>query len=111
MDILDLEADEVTDQTYLVRELEAESIDLLEIAVSLGAAFGIRVQDDVIFLRAMRQILTDAAEGSQARQTALKDHYPHLSQDRIIEMLEDLTTGPVLQVRDLLSYIQFYQGA
>lgn len=110
MDILDVDEEDVTPQTYLVRDLEAESIDLLEIAVSIGSEFKVSVKDDTIFLRAMRQILTEAEEGQEGRHNTLKENYPHLSDDRIEEMLRDLNVGPVLQIRDLESYVQFSSG-
>lgn len=111
VDILDVENDEVTSTTYLARELDAESIDLLEIAVSIGSEFNISVKDDIIFLRAMRQILTEAGNDHPYRCHVMKENYPHLSDERIEEMLSDLNAGPVLQIKDLESYVQHTLGA
>ena len=49
-DILDIEEQEITAETYIVRELGAESIDLLELAISLNARFKVEVNDGEIFL-------------------------------------------------------------
>ena len=51
MEILDVEEDQILPETYLIRELDAESIDLLELAVSLNTVFKKEIIDDDIFLR------------------------------------------------------------
>jgi len=48
-DILDIQEEEILSHTYLIRDLGAESIDLLELAVSLNAGFQIEIRDDDIF--------------------------------------------------------------
>ena len=42
-DILDIEAHTIHSETYLIRELEAESIDLLELAVTLNSELQIEI--------------------------------------------------------------------
>jgi acyl carrier protein len=102
-DILDIETKEIQPESYLIRELNAESIDLLELAVSFNQAFNITVNEDEIFLRQLRIILdTDPENNPQKR---LQEKYPFLSLDRIHQILSDLEKGPVLKVKDLIHYV------
>ena len=61
-DILDIEKQEITAETYIVRELGAESIDLLELAISLNVRFKVEVNDGEIFLARLREYITEAEE-------------------------------------------------
>ena len=102
-DILDIETKEIQPESYLIRELNAESIDLLELAVSFNQTFNITVNEDEIFLRQLRIILdTDPENNPQKR---LQEKYPFLSLDRIHQILSDLEKGPVLKVKDLIHYV------
>ena len=58
MELLDREEGEITEESYLVRELGAESIDLLELAAALNVRFRIEVNEDDIFLQGMQHRLT-----------------------------------------------------
>ncbi len=109
-DILDIEEEEILSQTYLIRDLGAESIDLLELAVSLNAGFQIEIKDDDIFLRKLRRYLEEAKEKHLDQQAYLADQYPFLSASRIAEILRVLEGGPVLAIEDLVSYISYYQN-
>jgi len=106
-DLLDLELDEITANSYIMRDLEAESIDLLEIGVSMHAEFGIRVRDHELFLRDLRIHLDEIGEN---RIYSLSKIYPHLTISRLNEMLEDLPNGPVMKVEDIVSYVEYQQG-
>lgn len=103
-DIMDVDPATITDQTYLMRDLGAESIDLLEIGVAMQHRLGIPVQDDALFLRDLRLVLLQAEEAGADPAAALAARYPHLAASRIQAILEDLPGGPVLQVGDLLAY-------
>lgn len=104
-DLLDMAPAEIQAENYLVRDLAVESIDLLEIAVYVNSTFGIEVNDDELFLRSLRVHLTHTPEAEQL--PVLQAEYPHLPQTRLTEILGDLEDGPVLQVRDLVDYIQW----
>ena len=108
-EIMDIEEQEILPETFVVRDLGAESIDLLELAVSLNAAFQIEIRDDDIFLRKLRLYLDEAAKKHQDRNACLAEQYPFLNGSRIREILNDLDKGPVLKVSDLVSYILYYQ--
>jgi acyl carrier protein len=107
MEILDTEEDRILPETYLIRELEAESIDLLELAVSLNTVFKKEIVDDDIFLRKLRPYLEEAEETGRDKSAWLTAKYPFLCRNRIKEILQDLDEGPVLKVKDLASYINY----
>lgn len=108
-ELLDIEAAEITEDTYLIRELNAESIDFLELAVLLQKQFGIDVADDQIFLKSLRAVIDDADPGSYTELVQQK--YPHLSSKRVEEIVHDLAAGPALRVKDILAYIQWKRNA
>jgi acyl carrier protein len=106
-DILDVEASDIGAETYLIRDLNLESIDMLELAVSLNAAFSIKVSENDVFLRNLRPYLIEAEEKGQAKVPYLMEKFPFLTGDRIQEILSDLNSGPVLKVRDLVSFVAY----
>ncbi|SFK11394.1 acyl carrier protein [Desulfomicrobium apsheronum] len=110
-EILDLDPAEITPETYVIRTLKAESIDLLEIGVAMQHRLGIAVDDDLIFLKNVRIILNRAGRDNIDALSALKSEYPYLSEPRVQEILDDLPAGPVLQVRDLVAYAQGFPAA
>jgi acyl carrier protein len=107
MELLDVEAEEIRLHSYLVRDLGVESIDFLELAVALNERFQIEVQDDTVFLRNLRLHLSKASESKAEPLDFLKGPYAFLAVDRLQEILADLNGGPVIQVRDLVSYVQW----
>lgn len=105
VELLDLESDQIHPHSYLVRDLGVESIDFLELAVTLNEQFRIDVHDDTVFLRNLRLHLETAAAAQTPATAMLEKHYPYLSQMRIREILDDLEDGPVIQVRDVEDYV------
>ena len=106
-ELLDIDPEAIGPQSYLVRDLGVESIDFLELAVALNSRFGIDVHDDTVFLRNLRLHLSEASESRLDAMEHLQTVYPHLADKRIGVILSDLEGGPVLQVRDLESYVQW----
>lgn len=106
-ELLDVDAEAIGPQDYLVRDLDVESIDFLELAVAMNERFRIEVHDDTVFLRNLRLHLTEASEGRVESLEHLKRVYPHLSDARLEAILRDLEGGPVIQVRDLECYVQW----
>jgi acyl carrier protein len=104
-EILDLDEGEILPESYLVRELDAESIDLLEVALALSTEFGIKVRDDDIFLKNLRILIADAGENGVDPVAEIVGNLPHIQEIRAGEMVADLAEGPVLQVRDLIAYV------
>jgi acyl carrier protein len=109
-EILDLDHHEVSLESYIMRDLGAESIDLLELAVALNSRFKIEINDDEIFLRALRYHLTEANERQEDAAGRLAAEFPFLPESRIAEIMADLDGGPVLKVKDLVSYINWQIG-
>ena len=105
-EILDIENHIITPETYLIRELGAESIDLLELAVAINSGFNIDVNDDEIFLRKLRQYVTEAKQQNNDLLQYLVEKLPFLSRKRLEEIIADLEGGPTLKVKDLISYIE-----
>jgi acyl carrier protein len=105
-EILDLDPADITPETYVIRTLKAESIDLLEIGVAMQHKLGIAVDDDLLFLKNVRIVLNRAARDNIEALSALKAEYPYLSEPRLHEILDGLSAGPVLQVRDLVAYAE-----
>jgi acyl carrier protein len=106
-DILDVEGEEILPETYIVRELDAESIDLLEFAVSLNAGFNIEVNDGDIFLLRLRDYVIEAEEKEHNVVEYLVERLPFLKRNRIEEIVSDLEGGPTLKVKDLVSYVEW----
>jgi acyl carrier protein len=106
-EILDIENHIITPETYLIRELGAESIDLLELAVAINSGFNIDVNDDEIFLRKLRQYVTEAKQQNNDLLRYLVEKLPFLSRKRLENIIADLEGGPTLKVKDIISYIDF----
>lgn len=111
MELLDLDADSIRPDSYLVRELGTESIDFLELAVALNERFRIDVHDDTVFLRNLRLHLAQAREGGVSPLDELKQAYAFLSDERLTRIVSELDGGPVIQVRDLESYVRWQMNA
>jgi acyl carrier protein len=107
-EILDLDGREIMPDTYLIRELGAESIDLLELSVAINSRFHIEVNDDELFLRTMRLHLRAAAAEGKDAVGYLAGKYPALTTSRVAEILADMGGGPVLRVKDIVSYVVRY---
>ncbi len=110
-EILDLDPARITAETYVIRTLKAESIDLLEIGVAMQHRLGIAVDDDLLFLKNARTVLNRAERDGKAPLEALKSQYPYLTESRLREILADLPNGPVLRVEDLVAYAQAFAQA
>jgi len=105
-DILDLDPRDVTPETYVVRDLDAESIDLLELSVALNSRFKMEIDDDEIFLKSLRYYIDEAEKDNRDVADYISKKFPSLPEDRITEILLDIHGGPVLKVRDLVSYVE-----
>jgi len=109
-EILDIAAGEITPETYVVRDLGAESIDLLELSVAINARFKVEVNEDEVFLRTLRLFLNEAKEDEQDPLDYLQRKYPFLGEGRVGEILVDMDGGPVLKVKDLIAYVSWRLG-
>jgi acyl carrier protein len=106
-ELLDLEDREITPETLLIQDLGVESIDLLELAVTISSRFKIAVKDDEIFLTRFRLYSTEANQQGKDVAQYLAERYPFLGRDRIEEIMAHIKEGPQLKVKDLISYVTF----
>lgn len=107
IELLDVDGDDITPDTYVVRDLGAESIDFLELAVVLNERFSVQIDDDDIFLRNLRIYVMAAEEKGVSPRDHLAQRMAFLPVGRIAEILGDLAGGPVLKVKDLVSYVDW----
>jgi acyl carrier protein len=87
--------------------LGAESIDLLELAVTINSRFKITVKDDEVFLTRFRLYLTEAEQQGKDSAPYVAKKYPFLTHDRIAEIIAHIDEGPQLKIKDLISYIAY----
>jgi acyl carrier protein len=109
-EILDIDAGEITPETYVVRDLGAESIDLLELSVAINSRFRVEVNEDEVFLRTLRIFLNEAETEEQDPLDFLQRKFPFLGEGRVGEILGDMDGGPVLKVKDLMAYVSWRLG-
>jgi acyl carrier protein len=109
-ELLDLEDREITPDTYLLLELGAESIDLLELAVAINSRFTIPVKDDEIFLTRFRHYLAEAEQQNTDPVSYIAGKYPFLTKSRIEEIASRVSEGPQLKIKDVMAYVTFYSG-
>ena len=101
MDMLDLEDRDVTPVSYLIGDLGAESIDLLELAGALRTRLNIKVEESDIFLMGVRGGVRGRLQPGEC---------PFLPAERIYAIECDNSGGPVVQVQDLVSYVAWQLG-
>ncbi len=108
-EILDIEEEKLSEDTDLIREIGIESIDMLEIAISLEKEFGIRVDENRLFFKSFRYYLDKAKEEKTDEIKYLSRIYPFLKQERLKELIEESANGiiPSLKIRDIISYVQW----
>lgn len=106
-EILDIEESSIAQDSYLIRDLGAESIDLLELSVELNKRTGTEIVDDHIFMRRLREHLIDVDSTHHDPEALLMEKYPFLSRKRVKDIFSDLDGGPVLKVQDLVSYLSW----
>lgn len=107
-EILDHEPDEIGMESYMIRELDTESIDLLELSLEISESFKIDVKDDALFLRSLRYHIKEAQDNGLDTPIYLAEKLPHLNGRRIWDIMEDLDNGPTLKVKDLTAYVDFH---
>ncbi|MFB3926421.1 MAG: acyl carrier protein [Syntrophales bacterium] len=105
-DLLDLDEKRITAESYLVRELGAESIDFIELAATMSRRFKIEIRKDEIFLKRLRFYAMEAGLNGWDTVSFIRDKYPHLPGPRVAEIVRDLEDGPALKVKDLLFYLE-----
>lgn len=108
VDALGLEADEVKEDSTLVGDLGAESIDFLDIVFRLEKAFNIEIPRSELF---PEDILTNAeyiqdGKVTQSGLVELKKRMPFADLSRFESNPEVQEFGNLLSVRDMCRYIE-----
>lgn len=91
-------------QTRLMVDLPCESIDLLELGVSLNRTFAVKVNDEIVFLSSLRLYATQEGDVS----AKLARVYPHLSPERLRFLAQEAAlpnSPPQLCLGDIAAYI------
>ncbi len=109
-DMLDIELGDVKEDSCLVSDLGAESIDLLELSLAIASRFDIKVDEDAIFLKRIAFYKKEAEEQEKDVISHIGKKYPFLSNERIRELILDIKgfASPV-KIRDLQSYVLWKQ--
>lgn len=108
-EIMDADAGAITEETSLIGDLGAESIDLLELAVAMSHRFGLPVQDDEIFLRKFPLYRLEAEQAGADPLTYLAERIPFLPPARIAEILAEPDRSAALTIGDLVRYLRYQQ--
>jgi len=103
VETLDLEDQAITGESRLRKDLDIESIDMLELALSFSSRFGIEVDEDDIFLQRVPLYLEEAGEEGREVSSFLAARIPFLSGERIAEILAEGQVDP--KVQDLVDYV------
>ncbi len=106
-EILDIDETEMGLDTYLIRDLNMESIDLLELSIAINSKFKLEIDEGKAFLKDLRFELRDVSKQGISQREHLLATYPHLDKSRIDDILKDLDGGPVLKLKDVVAYIDF----
>jgi acyl carrier protein len=108
-EIMDLDGKTIKEETCLIRDLGAESIDLLELAVTMSHRFGIHVQDDELFLRKFPLYRLEATQAGVDPLPYLAERIPFLTPGRIAEILAEHDRAAALKIGDLVRYVHYQQ--
>jgi len=103
VETLDLEDQEITGESRLRKDLDIESIDMLELALSFSSRFGIEVDEDDIFLQRVPIFIEEAEQEGREVSSFLTTRIPFLSGARIREILAEEEADP--RVQDLVDYV------
>ena len=106
-ELMDIKDTNITSETLLIQDLGAESIDLLELAVTINSRFKIAVRDDEIFLTRFRLYSAEAKQKGKDTVHYIAGKYPFLGEDRIAEIMAHIKEGPQLKIKDLISYVAY----
>jgi acyl carrier protein len=106
-ELMDIKDRNITPETLLIQDLGAESIDLLELAVTINSRFKIAVRDDEIFLTRFRLYSAEAKQQGEDTMHYIAGKYPFLAKDRIAEIMAHIKEGPQLKIKDLISYVTY----
>lgn len=103
-ELINCDESEVTSEAKLVEDLGFESIDFLELSLTLSQHYRIDMDEKTAFLSGFRLIANGGAR-EQALERLAKT-YPHLPEVEIERILIEAPHGSVLNVSHLAYYIE-----
>jgi acyl carrier protein len=103
----DIDENTIGPESYLVRDLDIESIDMFELAALINTRFSVTVNDAALFLKDLRIHYRDAQSRNVDGARHLSSLFPHLANERIDEIIRDLENGPTIKVKDIAAYIKY----
>ncbi|MCE5244620.1 MAG: phosphopantetheine-binding protein [Syntrophobacteraceae bacterium] len=103
-ELINCDESEVTSEAKLVEDLGFESIDFLELSMTLSQHYRIDMDEKTAFLSGFRPIATGGAREQVLKRLA--EAYPHLPESEIERILDEAPHGKVLNVSHLAYYIE-----
>lgn len=104
-DLINCGEDEITPEARLVEDLGFESIDFLELAMTVSSRYKVELDEDGLYLSSFRSLLRNASP--EEAMDRLRAAYPHLPVRELRQMLETADQGNVLKVSHVASYLQY----
>jgi len=108
VDALGVDEDEVTPDAKLTTDLEAESIDFLDIVFKLEQAFGFKIAQGELFPENVAQDPEYVQDGrvTPAGIAALKERLPHADFSEFEENPEVTKVGEIFTVDTIVNFVQ-----
>lgn len=107
--IFDKQSAELAPETGFFTELQAESIDLLELGLALSREFGLSLDEDQAFLTSFSFEARKVAQSDASSvQAILQNKYPHLPPGRLEELLvwaQGTDAVSPLSIADVAAYL------
>lgn len=108
VDALGVDDDEVTLQASLTKDLEAESIDFLDIVFKLEQAFGFKIEQGELFPENVAQDPEFVQDGRLTDKglAALKERLPHIDLASFEQNPEITKVAEVFTVDSLVNFVE-----
>lgn len=103
-ELINCDESEVTSEAKLVEDLGFESIDFLELSMTLSQHYRVEMDEKSAFLSGFRPLARDGAREHVLKK--LTEAYPHLPEVEIERILIEAPHGNVLNVNHLVYYIE-----
>lgn len=107
-ELINCDENEVTPTARLVEDLGFESIDFLELSMTLSQEYKLDIDEKTLFLSEFRPMMSSANSGRLL--DILTAAYPHLPREELRSLVEEAPRGNVLKVDHLVRYLDFKTG-
>jgi len=108
VDALGVDDDEVTPEAVLTKDLEAESIDFLDIVFKLEQAFGFKIEQGELFPDNVAQDPEYVQDGMVTEKgiAALKERLPHVDFSAFEADPQVAKVGDIFTVNALVNFVE-----